>query len=183
MVLVWVRVHPFVLGRQVLPTLCSHSLWHARACFARTLMQAHIHTDTHTHTHTHIACTQVRMHMRTHVHICTLSSLAVHAIVPAAAGGDLCVCILLQVIESPVPLKVVASSLDELQPLLLEQFEDDRDLAQCIKASAAVPKLSGESAMGCQWRCEADLDLNGVYLRHTPMHPREWAVVMIAGVS
>jgi len=47
------------------------------------------------------------------------------------------------VLDSPVPLKVVASSLDELQPLLLERFEDDTDLAQCIKASAAVPKLSG----------------------------------------
>ena len=52
-----------------------------------------------------------------------------------------------QVIDSPVPLKVVASSLDELRPLMLEQFTDDVDLAECIKASAAVPKLSGRSIM------------------------------------
>ncbi|KDD72395.1 hypothetical protein H632_c3401p0 [Helicosporidium sp. ATCC 50920] len=47
------------------------------------------------------------------------------------------------VADSPVPLKVVASSLDALRPVLLEGFTSWADLALCLKASATVPRLAG----------------------------------------
>ena len=49
-----------------------------------------------------------------------------------------------RIIHSPVPLKVVATSLDTLTPVVLEgPFEDVEDLKQCLKASAAVPVFAG----------------------------------------
>lgn len=47
------------------------------------------------------------------------------------------------VLASPVPLKVVASSLDSLNSVLLHSFEDRDDLAMCLKASATVPEIAG----------------------------------------
>ena len=47
------------------------------------------------------------------------------------------------VLSSPIPLKVVASSLDSLSPVLLENFEDKEDLIQSLRASACVPKVAG----------------------------------------
>lgn len=47
------------------------------------------------------------------------------------------------VIESPVPLKVVASSLDSLRAELLQDFTCPRDLKESLKASALVPVISG----------------------------------------
>lgn len=47
------------------------------------------------------------------------------------------------VLESAVPLKVVASSLDTLSPVLLEEFESKRDLVECLRASANVPRVAG----------------------------------------
>jgi predicted patatin/cPLA2 family phospholipase len=47
------------------------------------------------------------------------------------------------VLESAVPLKVVASSLDTLSPILLEDFESKRDLVECLRASANVPRVAG----------------------------------------
>lgn len=48
------------------------------------------------------------------------------------------------VLDSPIPLKVVASSLDTLQPVLLEGFESKQDLVACLKASANVPRIAGD---------------------------------------
>lgn len=49
-----------------------------------------------------------------------------------------------RVIHSPVPLKVVATSLDTLTPVVLEgPYADVEDLKQCLKASAAVPVFAG----------------------------------------
>lgn len=49
-----------------------------------------------------------------------------------------------RIIDSPVPLKVVATSLDTLTPVVLEgPFADVEDLKQCLKASAAVPVFAG----------------------------------------
>ncbi|DBB06018.1 TPA: hypothetical protein ACH3X3_009994 [Trebouxia sp. C0006] len=48
------------------------------------------------------------------------------------------------VLDSPIPLKVVASSLDTLEPVLLEGFESKEDLVACLKASANVPRIAGE---------------------------------------
>ena len=49
-----------------------------------------------------------------------------------------------RVIRSTVPLKVVATSLDTLTPVMLEApFESVADLKMCLKASAAVPTLAG----------------------------------------
>ncbi|KAI8470618.1 MAG: hypothetical protein J3K34DRAFT_458747 [Monoraphidium minutum] len=46
-------------------------------------------------------------------------------------------------IDSPVPLKVVASSLDTLRAELLEGFSSPDDLRECLKASACVPEIAG----------------------------------------
>jgi len=47
------------------------------------------------------------------------------------------------VLASPVPLKVVASCVDTLQPVVLEDFADPADLAACLRASANVPEVAG----------------------------------------
>lgn len=47
------------------------------------------------------------------------------------------------VLRSPLPLKVVASSLDSLTPVVLERFSDKDDLAESLKASATVPEIAG----------------------------------------
>jgi hypothetical protein len=48
------------------------------------------------------------------------------------------------VVASPVPLKVVASCVDTLQPVVLENFADPADLAACLRASANVPEVAGD---------------------------------------
>jgi predicted acylesterase/phospholipase RssA len=48
------------------------------------------------------------------------------------------------VVDSPIPLKVVASCLDTLQPVILECFDSPQDLKQCLRASAAVPVVAGD---------------------------------------
>lgn len=45
------------------------------------------------------------------------------------------------VLSSPVPLKVVASCLDTLQPVILERFRSAADLSTCLRASANVPEV------------------------------------------
>ena len=45
------------------------------------------------------------------------------------------------VLSSDVPLKVVASCLDTLQPVILESFTDAKDLEICLRASANVPEV------------------------------------------
>lgn len=47
------------------------------------------------------------------------------------------------VIKSNVPLKVVASCLDALGPVVLENFFDEDDLRTCLKASANIPVIAG----------------------------------------
>jgi len=47
------------------------------------------------------------------------------------------------VIASEIPLKVVASSLDALGPVLLSNFTDKDDLATALRASATVPEVAG----------------------------------------
>ncbi|MEW5298182.1 MAG: hypothetical protein WDW38_001088 [Sanguina aurantia] len=47
------------------------------------------------------------------------------------------------VIKSTLPLKIVASSLDTLQPVMLDNFSSRADLIDCLKASANVPELAG----------------------------------------
>lgn len=44
-----------------------------------------------------------------------------------------------------MPLKVVASCLDTLQPVILEDFTDAQDLETCLRASANVPEVSDYS--------------------------------------
>lgn len=48
------------------------------------------------------------------------------------------------VLQSEIPLKVVASSLDSLQPLILEDFRCKDDLCTSLRASANVPAIAGE---------------------------------------
>ena len=50
-----------------------------------------------------------------------------------------------RVIESEVPLKVVATSLDTLTTVILDNFSDENDLKKCLLASARVPALAGGS--------------------------------------
>ena len=57
------------------------------------------------------------------------------------------------VISSPVPLKVVVSSLDALKPLILDDFRDDKDLAECLAASCAVPEVAGPPRLVRGHRC------------------------------
>ena len=40
--------------------------------------------------------------------------------------------------------QVVASSLDTLQPVILENFDSKEDLLTCLKASANVPRIAGD---------------------------------------
>lgn len=47
------------------------------------------------------------------------------------------------VLRSDIPLKVVASSLNTLGPVLLENFMDKSDLVSCLRASATVPEVAG----------------------------------------
>ncbi|KAG2453129.1 hypothetical protein HYH02_002456 [Chlamydomonas schloesseri] len=47
------------------------------------------------------------------------------------------------VLASPAPLKVVASCLDSLQPVILSDFQDRAELAEALKATAAVPQIAG----------------------------------------
>ncbi|GLI62422.1 hypothetical protein VaNZ11_005044, partial [Volvox africanus] len=47
------------------------------------------------------------------------------------------------VLSSPTPLKVVASCLDSLQPVILSDFADRSELAEALKATAAVPEIAG----------------------------------------
>lgn len=47
------------------------------------------------------------------------------------------------VLASPLPLKVVASSLTSLRAEVLDDFVDAADLAECLKASANVPEIVG----------------------------------------
>ena len=49
------------------------------------------------------------------------------------------------VISSPVPLKVVATSLDTLTTVILDDFKDVDDLKKCLLASARVPALAGSA--------------------------------------
>ncbi len=58
-----------------------------------------------------------------------------------------------QVLSSPVPLKVLASSLDTLSPVLLHSWADKHDLIECLKASATVPQIAGQ---WCKVRCGCD---------------------------
>ena len=41
-------------------------------------------------------------------------------------------------------LQVVASCLDTLQPVILENFKSEADLKDCLRASATVPVVAGE---------------------------------------
>ena len=47
------------------------------------------------------------------------------------------------VLNSPIPLKIIASSLDLLAPVTLSGFESKQDLITCLKASANVPEIAG----------------------------------------
>lgn len=47
------------------------------------------------------------------------------------------------VVDSAIPLKVVASSLDVLRPVLLDSFVDKHDLREALRASATVPEVAG----------------------------------------
>jgi len=49
------------------------------------------------------------------------------------------------VITSSVPLKVVATSLDTLTTVILDDFKDEADLKKSLLASARVPALAGSS--------------------------------------
>lgn len=47
------------------------------------------------------------------------------------------------VLKSPVPLKIVSTSLDANRSVLLENFQSTRDLQMCLWSSACVPGLAG----------------------------------------
>jgi predicted acylesterase/phospholipase RssA len=47
------------------------------------------------------------------------------------------------VLDSPLPLKVVASSLTTLRSEVLDNFDGRHDLVECLKATANVPEIVG----------------------------------------
>jgi hypothetical protein len=47
------------------------------------------------------------------------------------------------VVASDIPLKVIASCVDSLSPVVLGDFDDAADLASCLRASATVPEVAG----------------------------------------
>jgi predicted acylesterase/phospholipase RssA len=57
------------------------------------------------------------------------------------------------VINSPVPLKIVVSSLDAMEPVILDNFTDENDLAECLAASATVPEVAGPPRLVRGHRC------------------------------
>lgn len=48
-----------------------------------------------------------------------------------------------RVVESPIPLRVIASSLDRLQAVVLKEFSSDSDLALALQASSTMPGVAG----------------------------------------
>ena len=40
-------------------------------------------------------------------------------------------------------LQVVASCLDTLEPIVLDDFTDEADLRECLRAGATVPAVAG----------------------------------------
>ena len=51
------------------------------------------------------------------------------------------------VLNSNIPLNVVASSLDTLSPILLSNFDSREDLMTSLRASATVPEVAGEPVL------------------------------------
>lgn len=49
-----------------------------------------------------------------------------------------------KVLNSPIPLKAVSSSLKTLDSVLLSDFENKDQLKQALKASASVPVVAGQ---------------------------------------
>ena len=69
--------------------------------------------------------------------------------------------------NSRVPLKVVATSLDALTPVVLEgPWRGVEDLKQCLKASAAVPTLAGPEPV--MWRGQRLVD--AAVMEPVPVH-------------
>jgi len=69
--------------------------------------------------------------------------------------------------NSRVPLKVVATSLDTLTPVVLEgPWRGVEDLKQCLKASAAVPTLAGPEPV--MWRGQRLVD--AAVMEPVPVH-------------
>ena len=69
--------------------------------------------------------------------------------------------------NSRVPLKVVATSLDTLTPVVLEgPWRGVEDLKQCLKASAAVPTLAGPEPV--TWRGQRLVD--AAVMEPVPVH-------------
>lgn len=64
-------------------------------------------------------------------------------------------CIVSWRVTVSVGAQVVASSLDTLEPVLLEGFDSKEDLVACLKASANVPRIAGDP----------------IQLRYTPLSP------------
>mmetsp|Transcript_39726 Transcript_39726/g.55156 ORF Transcript_39726/g.55156 Transcript_39726/m.55156 type:complete len:375 (+) Transcript_39726:73-1197(+) len=48
-----------------------------------------------------------------------------------------------KVLKSPVPFKIVATSLEDLAPVVLEDFSSVQDLKTCLRASATIPQVAG----------------------------------------
>ena len=57
------------------------------------------------------------------------------------------------VISSNIPLKIVVSSLDAMEPVILDDFTDEKDLADCLAASATVPEVAGPPRLVRGHRC------------------------------
>jgi len=73
-------------------------------------------------------------------------AMNVHYLVDRVMGGDTGRPLRWDdVISSPVPLKVVATSLDTLTTVILDDFKDVNDLKKCLLASARVPALAGSA--------------------------------------
>eukprot|EP01024_Parvocaulis_polyphysoides_P034399 TRINITY_DN30442_c1_g1_i1.p1 TRINITY_DN30442_c1_g1~~TRINITY_DN30442_c1_g1_i1.p1 ORF type:complete len:366 (+),score=33.00 TRINITY_DN30442_c1_g1_i1:188-1285(+) len=56
------------------------------------------------------------------------------------------------VIQSPIPLKVVASCLDRLGPCILNEPKTKQELLNCLRASAQVPMIAGDQPITVQGR-------------------------------
>lgn len=75
---------------------------------------------------------------------------------------------LMQVLQTPLEFNIVASSLDELRPVVMRGWADKHDLAEGLKASATVPQLAGAAGQASGMR--HTVNLCNAAARHTALY-------------
>ena len=78
------------------------------------------------------------------------------------------------VIDSPIPLKVLASSVGDGEVEVLDNFESQQDLLRALHASARIPLVAGKDPLECRGKLLWDsgiLDPFGIKSALSDLHP------------